>query len=82
MPEEVAILFALTIGATTLISLAWIVTRYLERKGARQHPVEDAAMRHQLEDVRGRLESVEERLDFAERLLAQQRERPALGGDR
>ena len=82
MPEEVAVLFGLTIGATTLVSLAWIFTRYLERRHHRVNPAEEAATLRQLDEMRGRLEGVEERLDFAERMLAQQRERPALGGDR
>ncbi|MSR06016.1 MAG: hypothetical protein EXR93_02950 [Gemmatimonadetes bacterium] len=82
MPKEVAILFALTIGASTLVSLAWIVTRYLERKHQRRDPAEDVATQDQLEDMRGWLEAVEERLEFAERFLAKQRERPALGGER
>jgi len=82
MPEEVAVLFALTIGSGTLLTLAWIVTRYLERRSARRASAEDPAQQRQLEEVRGRLEAVEERLDFAERLLAQHRDRPALGGER
>lgn len=82
MPEEVAILFGLTLLSGTLITLAWLVTRYLERRGARGVPGADPEVHQQLEDMRGRLESVEERLDFAERLLAQKRERPLLGGDR
>lgn len=81
MPEEVAILFGLTLLSGTFLTLAWMVTRYLERRSARIKP-DDPEVVRQMEDMRGRLESVEERLDFAERLLAQQRERPALGGDR
>jgi alkylation response protein AidB-like acyl-CoA dehydrogenase len=82
VPEEVAILFALTLGAGTLLSLVWMVMRFLERRRAGAPPADDPATRALLDDMRARLESVEERLDFTERLLAQQRERPALGGDR
>ena len=81
MPEEVAILFGLTLLSGTFLTLAWIVTRYLERRSARVKP-DDPELLRQMDDMRGRLEGVEERLDFAERLLAQQRDRPALGGDR
>lgn len=56
------------------------IVRYLERK---TNPGEDvSALRAEVEELRARLEgfeeNVDERLDFAERLLAQQRERPAI----
>jgi len=80
MPEEIAILFGLGIGATTIIALTWIFTRFLlERRIPRRDPAEDATTRRELEDMRGRLESVEERLDFAERLLTKQKQQPGLG---
>ena len=41
---------------------------------------EEAARVAELDDVRGRLAEVEERLDFAERLLAQAREADQLHG--
>ena len=41
---------------------------------------EDAAHAVELDEVRGRLAEVEERLDFAERLLAQARETDQLHG--
>lgn len=41
---------------------------------------EDAAHAAELDEVRGRLAEVEERLDFAERLLAQARETDQLHG--
>jgi len=79
VPEEVAILFALSIGAGTIITLAWMVTNYLKSK--HQPPsVEQPEVRQQLDDMRTRLEAVEERLDFAERLLAQQRDPKQIGG--
>jgi hypothetical protein len=79
MPEEIAVLFALCIGAGTIISLAWMYTNYLKSK---QQPraVESPEMRQQLDDMRERLETVEERLDFAERLLSQQRDPKQIGG--
>ncbi len=47
-------------------------------------PPPDVEAQHisaQLEEIRQRLDELEERQDFTERLLAQQRERPALGPD-
>jgi hypothetical protein len=43
-------------------------------------PAEDSAHVAEVEDLRGRLAEVEERLDFAERLLAQTREADQLHG--
>ena len=80
MPEEIAILFALTLGAGTLITLSWMVMRFFERRRGVGVELEDPATMHQLDEMRSRLESVEERLDFAERLLAQQRDRRAIEG--
>lgn len=48
------------------------------RGGART--AENAAHVAEMDDVRGRLAEVEERLDFAERLLAQAREADQLPG--
>jgi hypothetical protein len=48
------------------------------RGGARA--AEDAAHAAEMDEVRGRLAEVEERLDFAERLLAQARETDQLHG--
>ena len=48
------------------------------RGGARS--AEDAAHAAEMEEVRGRLAEVEERLDFAERLLAQAHEADRLHG--
>ncbi len=41
---------------------------------------ESEALRAELEDLRFRVVEMEERLDFAERLLAQQKQRQMLGG--
>jgi hypothetical protein len=80
VPEEVAILFGLSLGAGTLLTFTWMVMRFLERRRDAGVPLEDPATAHQLDEMRSRLESVEERLDFAERLLAQQRDRRAIEG--
>jgi hypothetical protein len=64
------------------------VVRYLERKGAGAGGFEAEALHSEVDDLRARLELVEnttgrlteleERLDFAERLLTQQRARAEL----
>jgi hypothetical protein len=73
------------IGALVALGLPLVrgIVRYLERKGAGGSGGEDAALRLDVDDLRGRLEQVEdvtvrlaeleERLDFAERLLTRQR---------
>jgi len=43
-------------------------------------PTGDAELTHEVEHLRGRLADVEERLDFAERLLSQAREADQLAG--
>jgi hypothetical protein len=43
-------------------------------------PAGDAELTHEVEHLRGRLADVEERLDFAERLLSQAREADQLPG--
>ena len=48
------------------------------RGGAR--PADDPALASEVDHLRGRLAEVEERLDFAERLLAQAREADQLPG--
>jgi hypothetical protein len=79
MPEEVAVLMGLVILSGTLVSMGWIITRYLERRGAQRAGV-PPDVRQELDEVRERLAAAEERLDFAERLLTRQRDR-ALPGD-
>jgi hypothetical protein len=64
------------------------IVRYLERKGAGAGSFEADALRAEMDELRARLEQVEgsagrvveleERLDFAERLLTQQRARAEL----
>jgi hypothetical protein len=82
-------------GITALVALGLPlvrgVVRYLERKGAgAAGGFEAEALRSEVDDLRARLELVEnttgrlteleERLDFAERLLTQQRARAGLPG--
>jgi hypothetical protein len=93
MGPDVALLIPLAgIAAMVMLGLPLIrgVVRYLERKGTLVGGSEDvAALRAEVDELRGRLEQVEEvsdrlaeleeRQDFTERLLAQQRDNPALG---
>jgi hypothetical protein len=51
-----------------------------ERIRGRALPVEDPALAAEVDQLRGRLAELEERLDFAERLLAQAREADQLPG--
>jgi Tfp pilus assembly protein PilO len=51
-----------------------------ERIRGRAQPAADAALAADMDHLRGRLAEVEERLDFAERLLAQAREADQLPG--
>jgi F0F1-type ATP synthase membrane subunit b/b' len=51
-----------------------------DRLRGRQAAESDPAMLAELDQLRGRLAEVEERLDFAERLLAQAREADQLPG--
>lgn len=78
------------IGALVVLGLPLIraVVRYLERKGVGAGSFEAEALRSEVDELRtrldmventtGRLTELEERLDFAERLLTQQRARAEL----
>jgi len=65
------------------------IVRFVERKGG---GTPDTRLREELEELRSRLEAVEEvrtrileleeRLDFAERMLARSRERPQIAPER
>jgi hypothetical protein len=52
-----------------------------ERIRGHAMPVEDPALAAEVDQLRGRLAELEERLDFAERLLAQAREADQLPGE-
>lgn len=84
MPEEIVLLsFTGILAGTILLSqLVRTLGRYWERKaGAGGRPEELIAVRSELEALRSsvdglrqRLGEVEERVDFAERLLARERQ--------
>jgi hypothetical protein len=83
------------IGALVALGLPLVrgIVRYLERKGAGAGSVETEALRAEVDELRarldhvegtaGRLTELEERLDFAERLLTRQRAQAGLpaGGE-
>jgi len=54
----------------------------LAGRAGRPGPEEDSGLREQVEELQHRLGEVEERLDFAERLLAKQREAERLAQPR
>jgi hypothetical protein len=68
-PNAVLLLFVLVFGITRLLR-GPVGTALADRiRGASHEP--DAALAGEVDEVRLRLAEVEERLDFAERLLAQ-----------
>jgi len=77
--------FAIPVGIVALVAAAVIfrgplgqaLARRLEGGSAR--PGDQDSTLHALEEMRGRVAELEERVDFAERLLAQSREPDRLG---
>jgi hypothetical protein len=64
-----------------LLALAGIraVSRHFERRHeARLHQGDGQGLREEVQQLRSQVESIEERLDFAERLLTQERNRRPL----
>jgi hypothetical protein len=68
-PNAVLLLFVLVFGVTRLLRGPLGVALGDRIRGARREP--DGALAAEVDEVRLRLAEVEERLDFAERLLAQ-----------
>jgi hypothetical protein len=75
-------------GALFMVGIYKIVTRWIDRRQGRALP---EGTREEMEDLRRqvaaldelpqRVAELEERLDFAERMLAQHTQRPMLGGE-
>ncbi|MBI2615541.1 MAG: hypothetical protein HYW52_07710 [Gemmatimonadetes bacterium] len=86
--EVIIPLAVLAAGVILGLPVVRAVVRHVERKGGAPGETELAALRASMEELRsrldraedfsGRLAEMEERLDFAERLLTQQRERAVL----
>lgn len=75
--SEPVFLLALAMAAATVVSVARAIATAL---AGRRGPSSDVAqIREQLAQHAAALEDVQERLDFAERLLAQGRDRTPLG---
>lgn len=70
--QDVIVAVALAIGMVKIFKRPVGVAIAERIRGAT--PAEDPALAADVEHLRGRLAEVEERLDFAERLLAQARE--------
>jgi F0F1-type ATP synthase membrane subunit b/b' len=77
--QDVIIAVALVFGMVKVFR-GPIGAALAERIRGRATPVEDPALAAEVDHLRGRLAEVEERLDFAERLLAQAREADQLPG--
>jgi hypothetical protein len=77
--QDVIVAVALAIGMVKIFR-GPIGAAIAERIRAGAGPVQDPALAAEVDHLRGRLAEVEERLDFAERLLAQAREADQLPG--
>jgi hypothetical protein len=77
--QDVIISVALAIGLVKIFR-GPIGAALAERIRGGAAPADDPALAAEVDHLRGRLAEVEERLDFAERLLAQAREADQLHG--
>lgn len=77
--QNVVVAVALTIGLAKIFR-GPVGAALAERIRGRARPAEDPAPAANVEQLHTRLAEVEERLDFAERLLAQAREADQLPG--
>lgn len=78
-PFDMAVLIAFAIGITKIFT-GPLGAAIGDRIRGRREAVPDQRLEGELEQVRGRLAEVEERLDFAERLLASKDQQPHLPG--
>jgi len=77
--QDVIIAVALAIGLVKIFR-GPIGAALAERIRGGTAPADDQPLAAEVDNIRGRLAEVEERLDFAERLLAQAREADQLHG--
>jgi len=77
--QDVVVAVALTIGLVKIFR-GPVGSALADRIRGGQAPAADPALTAELDQLRGRLAEVEERLDFAERLLARAREADQLSG--
>ena len=90
MPDEVFVLFILSIVSVTGLGFGLMrtINRHLERKWG-GHGLDEGRVLPEMEELRGRMDGVEdlqgrvleleERVDFAERLLAEEKAPNTLG---
>ena len=77
--QDVVVAVALTIGMVKIFT-GPVGAAVAERIRGGASPAEDPALAAEVDHLRGRLAEVEERLDFAERLLARAKEADQLPG--
>jgi hypothetical protein len=77
--QDVVIAIALTVGLVKIFR-GPLGAAIADRVRGAPQPTGDPALAVEVDQLRGRLAEVEERLDFAERLLAQARETDQLPG--
>jgi hypothetical protein len=77
--QDVVVAVALTIGLVKIFR-GPVGAALADRSRAGRTPAPDPALAAEVDQLRGRLAEVEERLDFAERLLARAREADQLSG--
>jgi hypothetical protein len=77
--QDVVIAVALTVGLVKIFK-GPLGAAIADRVRGTPEPAGDPALAVEVDQLRGRLAEVEERLDFAERLLAQARETDQLPG--
>lgn len=77
--QDVVVAVALTIGLVKIFR-GPVGAALADRIRAGHAPAADPALAAEVDQLRGRLAEVEERLDFAERLLARAREADQLSG--
>ena len=80
MEGVLAITFIFGGGTLFLLSVSPIGKAYAERIRAKTHELAppDPQVLAELDELRGQISELHERVDFAERMLAQHRERPQL----
>jgi predicted signal transduction protein with EAL and GGDEF domain len=75
-PVEIAIAIAIIIAASGSLAILWVMVRGLVRKwsqpAANQQVVEE--LKHSVHQLAAEVTELQERLDFAERMLAAKRE--------
>jgi hypothetical protein len=78
-PEEFAFAMTLMVSGIALVFFFAVpIRRALLRKIEGTAPTHDPQLEAEVDQLRNRMGELEERLDFAERLLAQQREQARL----